>query len=174
MLSLAIAFVITAVLLFALQPEAEGSPVAIWPYVEKEAQEAGLDPHFVYAIAFAESSLDPFADSGRARGVMQLKKVAWQTVTELPYAYAWDWQTNIKVGIAYLNFCKQILIKDRTFSYPMLAAAYRYGPTAVKNKGYNLANIDRPSNKIYRQILSGKTGYIQGVQYPILTASYVN
>jgi soluble lytic murein transglycosylase-like protein len=76
----------------------EASPIAIWPFTKEQATEAGLDPHFVYSIAFAESTLDPFADSGKARGVMQLKKIAWNTVTDIPYAYAWDWQTNIKVG----------------------------------------------------------------------------
>jgi len=144
----------------------EASPIAIWPFTKEHATEAGLDPHFVYSIAFAESTLDPFADSGKARGVMQLKKIAWNTVTDIPYAYAWDWQTNIKVGIAYLNFCKQILIKEKRFSYPLLAASYRYGPTHLKKINYDIRKIDKPSNKIYQQLLAGKIRSIKGVVYP--------
>ena len=168
-----IALVVVVAILFFIPTKAEASPVAIWPYVQKEATQAGLDPHFVYAIAFAESTLDPFADSGRARGVMQLKEIAWKTVTDIPYAYAWDWQTNIRVGIAYLNHCKTILIKKNRFSYPMLAATYRYGPTYMKNKGYNMSKVQKSTNKVYQQILSGKRGYIEGVVYPtFVTANY--
>ena len=173
--SFLIAAVVVVAILFFIPTRADASPIAIWPYIQKEATQAGLDPHFVYAIAFAERTLDPFADSGKARGVMQLKKIAWKTVTDIPYAYAWDWQTNIKVGIAYLNHCKTILVKNNRFSYPMLAATYRYGPTYMKNMGYNLGNIKKSKNKVYQQILSGKRGYIEGVVYPtFVTANYTN
>lgn len=171
--SFLIAALVVLAILFIIPTSTSASPVAIWPYVQKEATEAGLDPHFVYAIAFAESTLDPFADSGRARGVMQLKEIAWKTVTDIPYAYAWDWQTNIKVGIAYLNYCKNILLKNNRFSYPILAASYRYGPTYMKKIGYNMSKVKKSTNKVYKQILSGKRGYIEGVVYPtFVTANY--
>lgn len=127
----------------------------VWAYVQEQAPQRELNPEFVYALAWAESSLNARARSSVARGIMQLTKPAWKEVSEESYRHAWDWRTNIRVGIDYLAFCRDYLIKNNSFSYPLLAASYRYGPYYVKNKNFNLRQIKKPKNGIYRQIFNG-------------------
>ncbi|MEM8868643.1 MAG: lytic transglycosylase domain-containing protein, partial [Verrucomicrobiota bacterium] len=78
----------------------------VWAFIETEATAAGLVPEFVYAIAWAESSLNANAESSVARGMMQLTKIAWREVSAQPYRDAWDWQTNVRVAIDYLSYCR--------------------------------------------------------------------
>ena len=47
-------------------------PAKVWSKVKKESAKHGLDPHFVYAICHAESSLNAHAETSVARGMMQL------------------------------------------------------------------------------------------------------
>ncbi|HKK17962.1 MAG TPA: transglycosylase SLT domain-containing protein, partial [Opitutales bacterium] len=56
------------------------SPERVWSYVQEASAQQGLDPEFVYALAWAESSLDARARSPVARGMMQLTKSAWREV----------------------------------------------------------------------------------------------
>lgn len=127
----------------------------VWAYIQVQAPQQGLDPEFVYALAWAESSLNAKARSSVARGIMQLTKVAWSEVSEESYRHAWDWKVNIRVGIDYLSFCRDYLKKHDSFTYPLLAASYRYGPYYVKSKGFDLAQIKQPKNEIYLRIFSG-------------------
>jgi soluble lytic murein transglycosylase-like protein len=131
------------------------SPGDVWAYVQEQAPQRNLDPEFVYALAWAESSLNARARSSVARGMMQLTKPAWEEVSEESYRYAWDWRTNVRVGIDYLAFCRDYLVKHDSFNYPLLAASYRYGPYYVKNKNFNLRQIKEPKNEIYRRIFAG-------------------
>ncbi|MFP4156856.1 MAG: transglycosylase SLT domain-containing protein [Opitutales bacterium] len=133
------------------------SPVAVWDYVHEVAPDRGIDPEFVYALAWAESSLDPRARSSVARGIMQLTKPAWREVSDASYRHAWDWKTNIRVGVDYLAFCKEFLQRHDSFNYPLLAASYRYGPYYVKNNNFNLKQLTEPKNEIYRRIFEGIT-----------------
>ncbi|MGZ0654843.1 transglycosylase SLT domain-containing protein [Coraliomargarita sp. W4R53] len=131
------------------------SPEAVWAYVQEIAPQRDLDPEFVYAIAWAESSLNARAHSSVARGIMQLTKPAWREVSDESYRHAWDWRTNVRVGIDYLAFCRDYLKRHDSFTYPLLAASYRYGPYHVKNKDFDILKLKQPKNKIYRSIFEG-------------------
>ncbi len=136
-------------------------PENVWSYISKRAPARGLDPKFVYAIAKAESSLNPMANSGYAHGMMQLSKPAWQEVSNTSYRLAWNWCANVSVAMDYLAFCKQFLEQNNHFSYPLLAACYRYGPYKVKAEGYDLSRLPQPDNKIYRQLFAGNLSAIK-------------
>lgn len=123
--------------------------------VEVEARRQGLEPRFVLAIIEAESSFNAHASSGSARGMMQLTRPAWRTVTVVPYAQAWDWQLNVRVGIAYLAHCRELLVREGQFSLPLLAACYRYGFGTLRDTNFNLGRLPVPSNAIYQQLLQG-------------------
>lgn len=131
------------------------SPDEVWAYVEETAAQKELDAEFVYALAWAESSLNAKARSSVARGMMQLTKPAWREVSDESYRHAWDWKTNVRVGIDYLDFCRAYLKRHDAFSYPLLAASYRYGPYYVKDKGFDLGKIRQPKNEIYKRIFDG-------------------
>ncbi len=130
-------------------------PEEVWQFIEEHAPRAGLDPQFVYALAWAESSLDPRAESPVARGLMQLTRIAWEEVSDQPYRLAWKWQVNLQVGLDYLVFCRDFLQRHDRFSYPLLAAAYRYGPYHVKNHGFDINALQTPKNEIYQAIFAG-------------------
>lgn len=127
----------------------------VWSYVQKKAAAHGLDPGFVYSLAFAESSFNAYADSGVARGITQMSADAWQTVTDISYERAWNWRTNLNMAMSYLVHCRELLVAVEHFNYPLLAASYRYGPGAVKRAGYRIDRLPAPKNKIYRAIFSG-------------------
>ncbi len=127
----------------------------VWSRVRKEASEHGLDPGFVYAVAFAESSFNAYADSGRARGIAQMSADAWKTVTDISYERAWNWRTNLSMAIRYLAHCRESLVAAGRFNYPLLAACYRYGPGAVKRAGYRIDRLPPPKNRIYQALFSG-------------------
>ena len=127
-----------------------------WSYIQDKASNASLNPHFVYAIVWAESSLNPKANSGYARGLMQISKPAWQMVSRKPYSRAWNWKDNIDVGVDYLAYLKECLVTSGRFSYPMLAASYHYGLGRVKASGFDLSRLPPTKNKIYRALFSGE------------------
>lgn len=133
----------------------KATPQAVWSYIQQRAAKHDLDPYFVYAIAMAESSLRPDADSGQARGMMQLSKPAWETVSTESYRQAWNWQKNIDAGILYLVHCRTFLRQKGHFNYPLLAAGYRYGIYRVQKEGFQIHRLPRPSNKIYRELFAG-------------------
>lgn len=143
------------------------SPEAVWEYVYEQSRSSGLDPQFVYALAWAESSLNEHARSSVARGIMQLTKSAWREVTDESYRHAWNWKDNVRVGIDYLVFCREFLKQHDAYSYPLLAACFRYGPYYVKDKDFRLDRIKKPKNDIYKLIFSGN---IRPVRPPTLTA----
>ncbi len=125
---------------------------AVWEVVQKEAQAHDLDPAFVYAIARAESSLDAHADSGVARGMMQITKGTWGETTDIPYRKAYHWPTSIRVGTRHLAELRDRLESENAFSYARLAAAYRYGYYGLKRVGFAVEKLDTPRNHIYRQL----------------------
>ena len=127
----------------------------MWPKVKAEAKRHRLDPHFVYAICHAESSLDANAETSVARGMMQLTEGAWKDVTERHYRLAFDWEINVETGVLYLAKLKGMLERARAFSYPRLAASYRYGFSALRKKGFLVSKMKTPKNRIYRKIFAG-------------------
>lgn len=131
------------------------APEDVWSFVQEASVQKDLDPEFVYALVWAESSLNAKARSSVARGMMQLTKSAWREVSEESYRHAWDWKTNIRVGVDYLAFCRDFLKRHDAFSYPLLAASYRYGPYYVKKHGFDLSQVRTPKNEIYQRIFNG-------------------
>ena len=128
----------------------------VWRMVRKEATRADLDPAFVYAIVHAESSRNAHARTHVARGIMQLTRPAWKTVSDLPYVWAWDWRHNITMGVQYLTWCRVQLEREGRFSYPLLAASYRYGFNHVREQGYDIGRVRAPDNPIYEALFAGE------------------
>lgn len=127
----------------------------VWRHVQREAAKHDLDPRFVYAIIAAESSFNARASNQRARGLMQMTPPAWEDVSDLPFRRAWDWRTNVEVGTAYLGHLKKRLEADGRFSYPLLAASYRYGHGAVRQAGYDMRRLPETRNRIYQEFNRG-------------------
>ena len=128
----------------------------VWGKVSAKAPASGLDPTFVYAICHAESSLNANAESSVARGMMQLTEAAWQDATKLHYRQAFEWETNVEVGILYLQKLKGILERNDLFSYPRLAASYRYGYGALRKEKFMVSRMKTPVNRIYRKLFAGE------------------
>ena len=127
----------------------------VWEKVSAKASASGLNPTFVYAICHAESSLNANAESSVARGMMQLTEAAWQDVTKLHYRQAFEWETNVEVGILYLERLKGMLESVDLFSYPRLAASYRYGFGALRKEKFMVSRMKTPINRIYRKLFAG-------------------
>lgn len=144
-----------SVLLLGYKEEGRDRPsqLDIWHYIQKQAAAVHLDPEFVYAVAMAESSLNPEADSGHARGIMQLTEPAWESVTTLPYSFAWDWRLNIRMGVLYLAKCREFLMESQAYSIGRLAACYRYGMHKVKENHFDVLYLPTPKNNIYLKLL---------------------
>ena len=127
----------------------------VWAVIAEEAPKKGLDPGFVYSLAWAESSLDARAKTSMARGIMQLTEGAWAEVSDLPYRRAWDWKTNLRISMDYMNWCRDFLRRHDSFSYELLAASYRYGPFYVKKRKFQLSKVKAPKDEIYKAIFAG-------------------
>ncbi|MFP6902014.1 MAG: transglycosylase SLT domain-containing protein [Opitutales bacterium] len=127
----------------------------VWSKVKKESAKHGLDAHFVYAICHAESSLDANAETNVARGMMQLTEAAWKDVSKKNYRLAFNWEINVETGTSYLGKLKGMLKRANQFSYPRLAASYRWGYARLRKNGYLVSKLPTPRNKIYRKIFAG-------------------
>jgi len=136
-------------------PREQVSPEAVWTVVYELSTQADLDPEFVYALAWAESGLNAKARSSVARGMMQITRPAWDEVTDESYRLAWEWQTNVRIAIDYLVYRRDYLKSRDSFSYPLLAASYRYGPYHVQNKNFDIQELQPPKNEIYQRIFAG-------------------
>jgi soluble lytic murein transglycosylase-like protein len=133
----------------------------VWEKVNREAPELGLDPRFVYAICHAESSLNANAESSIAKGMMQLTEAAWSDVTKLHYRTAFQWETNVEVGMLYLKRLKGMLESVDMFNYPRLAASYRYGYNALRKEQYMVSRMKTPINRIYRKLFAGQLSPVE-------------
>lgn len=143
--------------LLAVWRLAPPSEVEVWAEIQFASQRADLDSRFVLAVCFAESSYKAYADSGYARGLMQISEIAWRQVRpSRPYFLAWDWRENIRAGVDYLVWVREQLIRHEAFSYPVLAAAYRYGFARLEKTDFDLSTIPTPSNDTYRLIFAGE------------------
>lgn len=127
----------------------------VWRVVQREAALHELDPRFVFAIVAAESSFNAKARNRDARGLMQVRSATWSTVSDRPFREAWKWEANVAVGTAYLGRLKAFLQEKDQFSYPLLAACYRYGPGRVQEAGFRLQNLPRTRNRVYRELFGG-------------------
>ncbi len=127
----------------------------VWEKVIVEAEKHDLDPNFVYAIVFAESSFRPHASNTGGNGIMQVSERTWGSITDEPYDRVWDWKLNIEVGTAYLSWCKQYLETKKEFSYPLVAACYNSGPNAVRKKKFQIESFQKTNNRIYKKLFLG-------------------
>ena len=128
----------------------------VWVKINELGPVHRLNPAFIYAICHAESSLNANAKSSVARGMMQLTEAAWQDVTQLHYRQAFEWETNVEVGILYLSRLKGMLESVNLFSYPRLAASYRYGYGALRKEKFMVSRMKTPVNRIYRKLFAGE------------------
>lgn len=127
----------------------------VWAQAEKEGERSGLEPAFIYAICVAESSLNAHARAGRARGLMQMTPVAWKEVEAGSFGGAFSWRRNMRAGVDYLLFCRELLPEPYRNSYAHLAASYRYGPYKVRAAAGDLSQLPRPKNLIYQELFAG-------------------
>ncbi len=99
-----------------------------WSAIVEAATAAGLSPHLVGAVVWAESAGNPQAVSrAGAQGLMQLMPA---TARELGVTDPFDPEQNLQAGSRYL---RQML--DRFRSLPLALAAYNAGPGRVERSG---------------------------------------
>ena len=84
-----------------------------------------MEPSFVYAIVFAESSFRPHARNFGGNGIMQVSEATWGNMSNLPYRRVWDWRVNIEIGTAYLGWCKEYL-EDKKILLSTVASLYLF------------------------------------------------
>jgi len=129
----------------------------VWREVQEVAAEKDLDPEFVYAIAWAESSLNAHAHTHVARGMMQMTHDAWNRVSRATWRDAYDWEINLDAACCYLvalrNELKSDLQKEPTNA--QLAGAYRYGFSKLKSCGFDVQSLPKTNNQIYQKIFAG-------------------
>jgi soluble lytic murein transglycosylase-like protein len=128
----------------------------VWRAIQPLAARYRMDPKFIYALVAAESNFDPNAQNDDARGLLQLKEVAWRTVNADPYEPGvWDWQRNLTSGVEYLAWCRSYLHQKQKFSYPLLLASFHYGIDYVQERDFALSRLDPPDSVIYRELWRG-------------------
>lgn len=128
----------------------------VWAALQVHAKRYQLEPTFIFALVAAESNFDAAAQNGEARGLLQLKPVAWKTVTLQAYEpHVWEWRTNLRTGVEYLAFCRHALHEKNKFSYPLLLAAFHYGLEAVEDAKWDVRKFDPPDSPIYRELWRG-------------------
>ena len=136
--------------------EDPATPAAVWAALRPLALHHHLAPTFIYALIAAESNFDPRARNGEARGLMQIKPAAWRVVRREPYEPAvWAWRQNLAAGVDYLTWCRSELPPSRRSSYPLLFAAYLYGPDFVAARDFNLSPMLPPDNALGRELWRG-------------------
>ena len=131
-------------------------PALVWVEAERLGDHHALDPGFIYAVAFAESSFNSNAATARARGLMQITRPAWRRVSNRPFHGAWDWRQNMEASTAYMAVLRNELAQFDRFSYPLLAAAYHYGPTRISDHGYDITRLPPTNNRVYQALLSDR------------------
>lgn len=127
----------------------------VWSKVKQESAVYGLEPSFVFAVVFAESSFRPRAHNTGGSGIMQVSQATWGDMTSAPYDMVWDWRVNIEVGTAYLGWCKNYLERKGKFSYPLLAACYHKGPDHVRKNQFDISRVGQTNNKVYQELFKG-------------------
>lgn len=146
--------VITAFLLHR-RPPVYIAPEAVWRQAQVEGRKHELDPAFLLAIAMAESSFNAHADSGYARGLMQVSQGAWRDMTHRPYREAFDWKRNMAVATRYLAATRDRLAEADRFDYARLAAAYRHGYGALAQADFDISRLPPPRNQVYQELFAG-------------------
>jgi soluble lytic murein transglycosylase-like protein len=133
------------------------TPEQIWTECTRIAPETGLDPLLIYAVACAESSLDAHAGGDSHRGLMQLSRGAWKSVSTENFEAAWQWKKNLRAGARYLAHLRQKLAAAGRDEWPLIVASYHQGPLVVKKSSYRLEKLPQTVNSIYRHLYAGTT-----------------
>lgn len=128
----------------------------VWAEIKRQAPKHGLDPAFVLNIAYAESTLNAHADTGYARGMMQLSYAAWSDRTVRSWEHAYNWRINLEVGMRHLEYLKSRLELKKRYDSARLAAAYHRGLTALIQKKYRVEDLPVTANEIYKQLFAGR------------------
>lgn len=82
---------------------------AIWKLVKEIAELEKIPPEWIMAVILTESSGDPAADSGYARGLMQISEIVLRDINKrfdlnLKFSNMYDPEKNILVGTKYLKW----------------------------------------------------------------------
>jgi soluble lytic murein transglycosylase-like protein len=104
-----------------------------------------MDPLFIAAVTFVESSFKPNAKSSRgARGLMQIKPVVMEI---MGVSDPWDPHQNVMAGSGYLRYCFERYrhLPNATF---LALAAYNVGP----GKADKLAQSE-PAKRFVNKVL---------------------
>lgn len=127
-------------------------------------EEGTIPESLVAAIVMVESSGNPrvVGQSGE-RGLMQIKRETWDAVTRnalgavVPFDCAFDPETNVRVGVAYLEELRAFLAPFRSQwqsdELTLLLACYNAGPTSVRAAEFD---VDRLSEQ--------QRGYVERVK----------
>ncbi|MEC7393255.1 MAG: hypothetical protein VX839_00070, partial [Verrucomicrobiota bacterium] len=67
----------------------------------------------------------------------------------------------VEVGMLYLKRLQEILDRNEVFTYPRLAASYRYGYGALRKEKYMVSRLKPPLNRIYRKLFAGETAPVR-------------
>jgi hypothetical protein len=107
----------------------EQSPTWLWPIIEGESRQRGLDPFLIESVIRVESGFQPEAVSPvGAQGLMQLMPDTARLVgVENPF----DPQQNVAGGSQYLSW----QVQDFGGDLSLALAAYNAGPAAVRRWG---------------------------------------
>lgn len=152
----AVLLVIVAAFVFSNRQPRYVPPEQVWQAAQVEAAARGLDPTFLLAIAMAESSFNERADSGYARGLMQLSEAAWRDATDRSYQEAFVWRTNMQVAADHLAMLRDRLEKEERFDYARLAAAYRHGYGFLASIAFDLRRLPETRNLVYQRLFAGE------------------
>ncbi|MEM7395494.1 MAG: lytic transglycosylase domain-containing protein [Verrucomicrobiota bacterium] len=159
----------------------KAGPVAAGPSAESaEAPEANpfavalsgkqITDLLIEAIVQIESAGNPRCVGGKGeRGLMQIRQSTWNQVSRdalgqsVSFDCAFNPETNVRVGRAYLGHLQQFLRKRRdqwqADERSLLLACYNAGPNAVRKAGFNIDNLPE-SVQSYARRGSGLHGFL--------------
>lgn len=107
----------------------EGAPGWLWPILEEESRQRGLDPYLIESVVRQESGFNPLAVSPvGAQGLMQLMP---DTAELVGVRDVFDPRQNVSGGTTYLAW----QLQDFGGDLKMALAAYNAGPGAVRRWG---------------------------------------
>jgi len=127
-----------------------------------------VDPYVVFAVTKIESSGNPEADSGYARGLMQMSKIALKDVnnnygTNYEYNDLFKPEINLIAGSRYLSMLSSRLYKgDHLFHMQFVLLAYAWGIGNVKKWLYET----EPDNTVIDETIpADKKDYLYNIMY---------
>ncbi len=135
-----------------------------WPdRVRREAKQAEVDPHLVWAVMRRESAFFPDAVSrSGAQGLMQVMPATWDWLAEVqdePPDDPFDVDANIRYGTAYLGWLQEYFAGEELLVVP----SYNRGQGYI-GRLFDGALVRRDVNELFRQIDAHETReYLQAV-----------